>query len=667
MLYSMTLQIQKKPKRYSIYLAKYTKNSRSYTIMYKKIYLIADELRLSNKFNDLIEHIKTHYKIIPELYSHMDIFENTLESELHLLYLDDDEIKIFFQNHLNSNINIGILPNEKAPWAMKNYAISRDLFEAVEDAFNFKLRSEVDLLMCNELIAFNSIVIGDMHGMNRIDLNESSRWQKSKFFFNNLNNIKFKSYTLTTSKEHKIKTVASGITILEHTIQSEKSALSDTLSIHDGKLNAFILAPTSLLSYLWYLISIFFYQKVLISSLPKSLGFIKTENLIISSNEPIDYMLDGALLSAREIELHTVQDAIKVHLGSSLIDNVKSEKHKTEDKDTVKLNTLPSGEMNNILIDNKLPLFKKASEDEFKELFLSLRTSAKFSYIFLILMILSTLLSTTGLFANSAPVVIGAMILAPLMAPIISLSMGVVRAENMLIQQSARTLSIGIGMALLFSAFFTFLIPLEQITPEMQGRLNPNLLDLMVAIFSGIAGAYASSKEEVAKSLAGVAIAVALVPPLSVTGIGIGLGSFDVMYGSFLLFVTNLIGITLSAALTFIVLGYSPVTKAKKGLYYTTALLSIVSIPLVFSFSEMIEKNNYLQNLESVKSITLNQEEVELNILDVKFSDGILVVNLQSVSTKSLTHDEYIKIKKSIEKKLKEKVILEVSPKIIVR
>jgi len=635
--------------------------------MYKKVYLIADELESSPQFNDLIEHIKAHYKIVPTIHSHRDSFENSLDIELYLLYLSDDEIKIFFQNNLNSNINIGIVSNEKAPLAMKNYAIAKDMFEAVDDAFNPQLRSKIDLLMCNELIAFNRVIIGNMHGMNKLDLNESGRWQKLKYFVDNLKTIKFKKYTLTTSKEHTIKTVASGITILEHTIHSEKSTLSDTLSIHDGKLNAFILAPTSVLSYLWYLISIFFYQKVSLGSLPKSLGFIKTSYLTISSKESIDYMLDDSLLSAKNIELHALIDALNIHLGRSLIDNVKPENHTIEDKDTVKLNTLPAGEMNTLLINEKLPLFKKASEDDFKELFLSLRGSAKFSYVFLILMILSTLLATTGLFANSAPVIIGAMILAPLMAPIISLSMGVVRAENTLIQQSIKTLSIGIGMALLFSAFFTFLIPLEQITPEMQGRLNPNLLDLMVAVFSGIAGAYANSKEEVAKSLAGVAIAVALVPPLSVSGIGIGLGNFDVIYGSFLLFMTNLIGITLSAALTFIVLGYSPVTKAKKGLYYTSALLSIVTIPLIFSFLEMIENNNYLKDLESVKSITLNQEEVILHIQNIKFKENNLVINLQSTSTKPLSLENYKEIKKHIEKKLKEKVVLEVTPKIIVR
>ncbi|WP_207561727.1 TIGR00341 family protein [Sulfurimonas aquatica] len=635
--------------------------------MYKKIYLIVDELASSETFDELLNYIKTQYKIVPDIHSHMDMFEEGDENELYLLYLDDDEIKIFFKNHLQSKLNIGILPNDKAALAMKNYGISKDLFEAVDDALNIECRSEIDLLICNELIAFNSVVIGDMHGMNRLNLNESSRWQKVKYFFNNLKNIKFKSYSLSTSKEHTIKTVASGITILEHTIQDEKLALKDSLSIHDGKLNAFILAPTSLISYLWYLLSIFFYQKVSIKALPRSLGYIKTANLTISSSEPIEYMLDGALLSAQEVELNTMRDTMKVHLGRSLIDNVKVENNQVESKDIINLNALPHGEMNKFLIDKKLPLFKKASEDDFKELFLNLRSSAKFTYVFLILMILSTLLATTGLFANSAPVIIGAMILAPLMAPIISLSMGVVRAENLLISQSIRTLSIGIVMALFFSAIFTFIIPLERITPEMQGRLNPNILDLMVAILSGIAGAYANSKEEVAKSLAGVAIAVALVPPLSVTGIGIGLGSFDVIYGSFLLFITNLIGITLSAALTFIVLGYSPVTTAKKGIYYTSVLLTIITIPLIFSFADMIEKNKYMSDLESVKSIILHEEKIELNIYDVKLNNDVLVVDLQSISEKPLTHEEYVKIKQSIEKKLQRRIVLEVTPMIIVR
>jgi len=307
-------------------------------------------------------------------------------------------------------------------------------------------------------------------------------------------------------------------------------------------------------------------------------------------------------------------------------------------------------------------LFKKATDDDFKDLLLNLRDSAKFSYTYLTLMILSTLLATTGLFANSAPVIIGAMILAPLMAPIISLSMGVVRADKFLMVHSARTLIIGVFMALLFSCVYTLFIPLEQITAEMQGRLNPNLLDLMVAVFSGIAGAYATSKEEVAKSLAGVAIAVALVPPLSVTGIGLGLGNIDVIYGSFLLFITNLVGITLSAALTFIVLGFAPIKRAKKGIFYTSILMALIAIPLFLSFMQVVEKNDYFNKLNSIKSIVLNNEKIELNIHTLENKKNIIFINIEVISNNHLSLDNYNVIKEQLQKTVDKKIVLKIIP-----
>ena len=637
--------------------------------MYSKVYFITQE-EDEKVISDIFDNIKEKYSSEISTFSTEKIFDDTSNTKesLFLLYLDDDGIKKFFQNHISTNINIAILPNENCPNAMRNYGISKDIKESIEDAFNSELLSRVDLLECNGFIAFNRIVIGDMHGMNRLDYNQNSRINKIKIFFNNLINIKFKSYTLTTSKEQSIQTAASGITILEHTtIMNKESAIKDDLSIHDGKLNAYILAPTSLLSYIWYLISIFFYQKISLVSLPKSLGFIKTSKLSVSSNGILNYKIDHKdMYQSNMIELEVLQDCLNVHLGKVLLEIVKNDTNQCEEKDVIKLNTLPKAELSSILIGGKLPLFKKATDEEFKDLFVSLKDSAKFSYTYLTLMILSTLLATTGLFANSAPVIIGAMILAPLMAPIISLSMGVIRADRFLLVQSARTLVIGIFMALLFSGIYTLFIPLEQITSEMQGRLNPNLLDLMVAVFSGIAGAYANSKEEVAKSLAGVAIAVALVPPLSVTGIGLGLGNIDVIYGSFLLFVTNLVGITLSAALTFIVLGFAPIKRAKKGIFYTSILMVIIAIPLFLSFMDVVHKYDYFNKLNSFKSVALNGHDIELHIKKVQNKNNEIIVNLDVISSKPLILDDYNIIKEKLQKVVDKKLILEITPVIVI-
>ena len=632
--------------------------------MYKKVYLITQEVEESN-LEYIFDYIKKKYDSEVIKVSANKIFEEKdNEDILFLLYLDDKTIKHFFKNHLNKNISIGILPSDNCSMTIKNYAISKNLDEAIDDAFNSELLSSIDILICNEEIALKHISIGDMHGMNRLDYNRNSKLDKLKIFFKNLKNISFRSYTLTTSKDHSINTAASGITILEHsTITNDESAIRDELSIHDGKLNAYILAPTSLFSYIWYLISIFFYQKISLISLPKSLGFIKTSKLTVSSDKNLGYKIDSMdFYEAMSIELEVLQDSIKVHLGRPLLDIVKKDEKRIEEKDEIKINSLPKAELSSILIGGKLPLFKKASDDEFKDLLTSLKDSASFSYTYLTLMILSTLLATTGLFANSSPVIIGAMILAPLMAPIISLSMGVARADEYLLIKSAKTLVIGIFMALLFSSIYTLFIPLEQITSEMQGRLNPNLLDLMVAVFSGIAGAYATSKEEVAKSLAGVAIAVALVPPLSVTGIGIGLGNIDVIFGSFLLFVTNLVGITLSATLTFMVLGYAPIKRAKKGVFYTSILMALITIPLYVSFMQVVEKNDYLSKLNSVKNLVSNDKKIELNIKKLENKSSAIFLSIEVVSSKHLELENYRDIKKKLEEKVDKKIVLKIIP-----
>lgn len=631
------------------------------------VHLIIDELQEDKEFSRILEHLKATYEQEPSIGKPVELFDQDSGATLFLLYLTDDEIKIFLKNHIQKNINIAILPNNLCKYAIKNYGISKNILEAIDDGFNEKLLSKMDILLCNELVVFSSVEIGEMHGLYKLDLENNSRFNKLKILFEHLRRIKFKSYTLTTGKDQKILTAASGITVVEQSIANEKSTISDELSIHDGKLNAFVLAPTSLISYILYLISIFFYQRISLLSLPKSLGFLKVSKLTIESSKPMDYMIDGDLLSAKEIVLEVQQDALNIYLGRVLEQKVKTDTNIVEEKDTIKINSLPKGEIRNILIEgNDLPLFKKADEEDFKDLFVSLRNSAGFSYTYLTLMILSALLATTGLFANSTPVVIGAMILSPLMSPIVSLSMGIIRSDRSLLEQSTKTLAIGIIMALLFSSIFTFLIPLNQITQEMQLRLNPNLLDLMVAIFSGIAGAYATAKEEVAKSLAGVAIAVALVPPLSVAGIGVGLGDFDVIYGSSLLFITNLVGITLSASITFIILGYAPVKRAKKGILFTSVMLILITIPLIYSFSHIVETSNYLNKLKSMTTMQVNDKKITLNIQNLDIKGDKIFIDLEIVSNKSLSHVDLEHIKANIQNHFKKNVVLSVSMKIII-
>ncbi|MFK2821409.1 TIGR00341 family protein [Arcobacter sp. YIC-80] len=631
--------------------------------MYEKIYLLFSENSKNNE-DEINKYLKEKYKLQVTARNYQKKIKE--KNALYLLDLNDNEIKSFFKEHIHHDINLAILPNDDANNCMSNYGISKNLKEALDDALNQKLLTKIDLLKCNDEIILNKIEIGDMHGINSYKLN--TKFDKIKTFFKNLFNIKFKPYKFTTSQDYSFETVASGIIILEHSLNSNNSALKDKLSIQDGKLNALILSPGSLLAYFIYLISIFFYEKISVLSLPKSLGFIKSESLKIESKEAMDYIADDIVVkNVKSIEIFVLKDTFNLHLGSKLKEYIKDEKNDEEEKESIEVDSLPKEELSEVLLKKKLPFFKRASEEDFKDLFLSLKKSAKITFIFSTLMTLSTLLSTTGLFANSSPVIICAMILAPLMAPMISLSMGVVRANSFLIIQSIKTLTYGVIIALFVSSIFTCFMPLDEITYEMKSRLNPNLLDLLVAIFSGIAGAYANSKEEVIKSLAGVAIAVALVPPLSVTGIGIGLMDLDIIYGSFLLFITNLVGITLSASLTFIVLGYSPIKKAKKGLLYTFLLLVFISVPLVNTFEKMVEKNELSNKIKELKKVNVNDKDIVLKLLDLEDKQEYVYVRMELISNSFTSTLEYKAIRKEIERRLNRKILLEVSSKLIVK
>jgi uncharacterized hydrophobic protein (TIGR00271 family) len=167
----------------------------------------------------------------------------------------------------------------------------------------------------------------------------------------------------------------------------------------------------------------------------------------------------------------------------------------------------------------------------------------------------SALIATFGLIANSVAVIIGAMVVAPLMTPVFGLALALVRGDAKLLGRALHALGIGVILAVGISAIFGSLPLALEITPEMLARTQPNLLDLLVAVLAGFAGAYAMIDEHLSPTLPGVAIAVAVVPPLANTGLCLAVGAYMGMYGSFLLFLANVLSILLVSAAVFIAAG----------------------------------------------------------------------------------------------------------------
>jgi uncharacterized hydrophobic protein (TIGR00271 family) len=289
-----------------------------------------------------------------------------------------------------------------------------------------------------------------------------------------------------------------------------------------------------------------------------------------------------------------------------------------------------------------------------------LRDGARLHGSFVSLMVLSTVIASLGMFLSSAAVVIGAMVLAPLMAPIISLAMALVRGDRSLMKGAAFTIAGGVALSLAVAALIALLIPIERVTSEIAARLEPTLLDLGVAVACGIAGAYAHARESVMKGLPGVAIAVALVPPLCVAGIGLGWLDLRVVQGALLLFLTNLVGISLAAAVTFLVLGYAPIVNARRGLAISLAMLLLVSIPLSLSFQRM-HHGWQLEKTLVEEPYMVGEQPYHLDAVRVRAHRDPVVIRADLVGAEPATAEMLQAIREEVEVRLGRPVALELS------
>jgi uncharacterized hydrophobic protein (TIGR00271 family) len=201
-------------------------------------------------------------------------------------------------------------------------------------------------------------------------------------------------------------------------------------------------------------------------------------------------------------------------------------------------------------------------------------------YAFLI--IVSAAISLLGLLMPSVAVLIGAMLLSPLMMPIIGLGFGIATVDPREIRRAATALVAGAILAVALSVLFVAISPIQTITSEIAGRTRPTLFDLLVALLSAIAGAYALIRGR-GGTVVGVAIAIALMPPLVVVGFAIATLNWTVFVGSLLLFVTNAITIALTAALVARVYGFgshlSPQHTGWQLVLFVVAL-GLLSVPL---------------------------------------------------------------------------------------
>ncbi len=263
---------------------------------------------------------------------------------------------------------------------------------------------------------------------------------------------------------------------------------------------------------------------------------------------------------------------------------------------------------------------------------------------FYMLVVLSCFIASFGLLQSSPAVIIGAMLVAPLMSPILAFSIGLDLGELLPMQGAAVILLKGIGLALVITAAVGLLYPVHTLTPEMSARGQPSLLDMGVALFAGAAAAYAMARKDIPSALAGVAVSAALMPPLCVVGLAAAFGRFDVAGGAALLFATNIVSICLAGALIFRWLGMRPqppphpepvepgrprAQNQGRQLLALTVIVVVMAFPLTLSLRQIFTRATESAAVQDVLEAEWNApdfyELVEFEI-DYDFLDMMRVV-----------------------------------------
>ena len=217
----------------------------------------------------------------------------------------------------------------------------------------------------------------------------------------------------------------------------------------------------------------------------------------------------------------------------------------------------------------------------------------------------SIIIASVGLNVNSTAVIIGAMLISPLMGPIIGMGLAIGTNDLDLLKQAVKNVLVMVLISLGASTLFFLVSPLDLINPtELEARTSPTIYDVLIALFGGLAGILENSRKERGTAIAGVAIATALMPPLCTAGYGLAHLDMHFFLGALYLFVINSVFIALATYLMVKYLGFKTVsgiseelaTKRRRAI---STVLVIILVPSIWSAFTLIRNNNFERNVQN--------------------------------------------------------------------
>ncbi len=298
---------------------------------------------------------------------------------------------------------------------------------------------------------------------------------------------------------------------------------------------------------------------------------------------------------------------------------------------------------------------------ERERIYKTVKENAIDDFSFYLLTVLGTVIITLGLIINSGAVVIGGMLITPIIWPILAFSLSVIRGRVFSVQKYFFVVLKTTLIVFIVSLLVGFVSPFDVFKDEVLSRTEPTLIELLIGFAAGFIGAYAVSSKKILSSIGGVAVAVSLVPPLCVAGLTLASGDYSSAVGAFLLYVSNLLGISTASLLVFILEGYFTtasvtVKNARKNyLAWSFILLILTSIPLIILtkslISEQKTKNFIVQTTKNVYP--------DITITNMSVDNGItIVVDLTVQSASDIDLDSLDKLAKIYSRKFKKPVTI---------
>lgn len=290
---------------------------------------------------------------------------------------------------------------------------------------------------------------------------------------------------------------------------------------------------------------------------------------------------------------------------------------------------------------------------------------------FYVMVALSTMIASFGLITNSTAVIIGAMLVAPLMTPIFGIALALIRSDGVLFGRALKAEIAGVVAAILMGVILGSVYPALEPTPEMIARTKPQLFDLLIAVFSGLAGAYALLDEKISPALPGVAIATAIVPPLANTGLCFALGEYAAGVGSFLLFFANFLSILLVASVAFGLFGmagdFSKLDRKTliRRFWFPTCCFVLVTIFLTNTLINIARQNHIQETvLATLENHLLKFQDTVLDVAKHNENDGVIYVLAEVLSSGAMSPIHVASLEKHLEQALDQETSLIVRTKL---